>query len=112
MNDVEGCITYTLALPETVEARRVRFSFPEQERGSLMLEELSVYAYRDAAGDGFESFYREEPIRKVESEKLFPPTDSDYSDRINLIAGRGRLFIPIARCPPERPATRPSRVRC
>lgn len=61
MNDVEGCITYTLALPETVEARRVRFSFPEQERGSLMLEELSVYAYRDAAGDGFESFYREEP---------------------------------------------------
>ena len=59
MNDVEGCITYTLALPETVEARRIRFSFPEQERGSLMLEELSVYAYRDAAGDGFESLYSE-----------------------------------------------------
>ena len=92
MNDVEGCITYTLALPETVEARRVRFSFPEQERGSLMLEELSVYAYRDAAGDGFESFYREEPIRKVESEKLFPSTDGDYSERINLIAGRGQTI--------------------
>ena len=49
-------------------------------------------AYRDAAGDGFESFYREEPIRKVESEKLFPSTDGDYSERINLIAGRGQTI--------------------
>lgn len=92
MNDVEGTFTYSLSLPETVEARKVRFTFPEQERGSLMLEELSVFAYRDAADSSFQSFYREEPIRKIESETFFPSTDSDYNDRINLISGLGQTI--------------------
>lgn len=96
---VEGAITYTLSLQSTIEAKYVRFSFPEQSKKSLLIEELGIFAYRDAKADAFVSFYKEEAISKVEREVLFNANDSDYNDRINLIAGLGQKiysYCPLA----------------
>lgn len=98
-HSIDGAITYVLALPKTISASSVRFSFPEQSRDSLLIEEIGVFAYREAKSENFVSFYKEEDLKKADSEILFSASDKDYNDRINLISGLGQKiysYYPLA----------------
>ena len=95
----DGPCTYTLSLPVTLSAQKVRFSFPAQERTYLLIEELTVGGYQKQEIPKFNSFYSEKPIDKVTKEVYFPSSDAGYNDRVNLISRlpqRIFSFVPLA----------------
>lgn len=94
----DGPCTYTLSLPVTVKAKKVRFSFPEQERSLLLIEEVTVGGYRAEEESKFVPFYSEKPIEKVTKDVFFPASGAN-KERVNLISGltqRIFSFVPLA----------------
>lgn len=95
----DGPCPYVLSLPVTMNAKRVRFSFPAQARTVLLIEELSVGGYLPQKSETFTSFYSETPIQGVTKDVYFSSSDADYRERINLISRLSQRifsFVPLA----------------
>lgn len=95
----DGPCPYVLSLPVTVNVKRVKFSFPAQDRTMLLIEELTVGGYLPQKQETFNSFYSEEPLTGVTKDVYFSSSDADYRERINLISRLSQRifsFVPLA----------------
>lgn len=89
---------YILSLPFTVKAKYIRFTVPEQERKMLLIEEIGVFAYREADNKPEATYYAEKTVPVIKTPTYFDSNSPDYNDTVNLISGKTQRiysYVPL-----------------
>ena len=78
--------TFVLELPVTIKAKSVRFTLTGADCRTMLIDEVSVFAFRDE--EVSDSFYPVVRLPKVTGKEYWPSTEKDYATEQNLIRGK------------------------